>query len=274
MSRPHIVFNDARPRFSGLNLRELWSYRDLFFLLTWRDVKVRYKQTVMGAAWAIIQPLSMMVIFSVFFGLLMGIQTDGMPYAVFFYCGLVPWTFFSSAVNTSSSSLVNSSYLITKVYFPRVFIPAAAVCAGIVDVLIASTILVGLSFYYGIPLTLGLLILPLLVLEVVLLALAVGVWLAALTVKHRDVRHALPFVLQVWFFVTPIIYSTSLVPEKWRWVMSLNPLTGIVEGIRAALGGKEFDWPALAVSLVITLAISVCSVWAFRRIERSIADLV
>jgi len=209
-----VVANYADAPFSGLDLQELWTHRELLYFLIWRDIKVRYKQTAVGAAWVIIQPLLMMLIFALFFGRFLRVPSEGFPYFVFFYCGLLPWTFFSNAVSLGSMSLVNSSHIINKVYFPRVLIPAAAVGAGLVDLLIASTILVGLSIYYDIPLTRSILILPVLIFLTVFLALAIGIWLAAFTVKYRDVRHALPFVLQVWFVLTPIIYPMSAVPAK------------------------------------------------------------
>jgi lipopolysaccharide transport system permease protein len=269
-----VVANRADASFGGLDLHELWMHRELLYFLIWRDIKVRYKQTAVGAAWAIIQPLLMMLIFALFFGRFIRVPSEGFPYLVFFYCGLLPWTFFSNAVSVGSMSLVNSSHIINKVYFPRVLIPAAAVGAGLVDLLIASTILFGLSIYYDMAVTRSILMLPILIVLTVFLALAIGMWLAALTVKYRDVRHALPFVLQVWFFLTPIIYPIIAVPAKWRWMMSVNPFTGIVEGIRSSLVGRGFNWRSLAMSVAMTLAISVCSIYAFRRIERSIADLV
>jgi lipopolysaccharide transport system permease protein len=268
-----VVANDSEGRLGWRNVRDLWTFRELLYFLTWRDVKVRYKQTVMGASWAIIQPLVMMLIFAVFFGLL-GVPTDDMPQLLFFYCGLLPWTFFSTAVTYSSVSLVANANLITKVYFPRVLIPAATIAAGLVDLSVASVILVGLIAYYQFSLTWGILMLPLIVLITVLLALGLGVWLAALTVKYRDVRHVMPFVMQVWFFITPIIYPTSVVPEKWRWLLYLNPMTGIVAGIRSAVAGRAFDWGALSFSAAVTLVLLTCAIAAFHRIEKGFADVI
>jgi lipopolysaccharide transport system permease protein len=274
MPEQPVVMNDADAVLASFRLRDLWAYRELLIFLTWRDIKVRYKQTVMGAMWAIIQPLAIVLIFAVFFGLLVGVSTEGMPFIVFYYCGLLPWTFFANAVTQSSMSLVNNANLITKVYFPRAIVPAAAVCAGVVDLLIASVILIGLTTYYKMGLTPAALMLPALIGLTVLLALGLGMWLAALTVKYRDVRHALPFVLQIWMFITPIIYPLEVVPEKWRWLMFLNPMTGIVEGLRAALTGRGFDWHALSFSALVTLAILFAAAYAFQRIERSFADLI
>jgi lipopolysaccharide transport system permease protein len=268
-----VVVNDARGRLGWRNVSDLWAYRELLYFLTLRDIKVRYKQTVMGVAWVVIQPLVMMLIFAVFFGLL-GVPTDGMPQLLFFYCALLPWTFFSGSVTYSSVSLVSNSNLITKVYFPRVLIPAATVAAGLVDLAVASVILVGLMAYYRFALTWGILMLPVLVLMTVLLALGLGTWLSALTVKYRDVRHVLPFVMQVWFFITPVIYPTSVVPSKWRWVLYLNPMAGIVEGIRASVTGRAFDWGALAFSAAVTAALLLGSISAFQRIEKGFADVI
>jgi lipopolysaccharide transport system permease protein len=269
-----VVLNQASDSSASLSLRDLWAYRELLQFLTWRDIKVRYKQTAMGAAWAIIQPLFIVLTFAVFFGIFVGVSTDGMPFLIFYYCGLLPWTFFANAISTASMSLVGNSNLITKVYFPRIIIPAATVGAGLVDFFIASVILVGMMIYYGMPITRTILMLPVLVLLTVLLAFGLGTWLAALTVKYRDVRHALPFILQLWMFLTPIIYPMSVVPGKWRWLMYLNPLTGIVEGIRAALAGHHFNRAALVLSGLITVIILLCSAYSFRRIEKSFADLI
>jgi lipopolysaccharide transport system permease protein len=269
-----VVVNDADAVLASFRLRDLWAYRELLLFLTWRDIKVRYKQTAMGATWAIIQPLFIVLTFAVFFGLLVGVPTEHMPFLVFYYCGLLPWTFFATAVTQSSLSLVGSANLITKVYFPRAIVPAAAVFAGLVDLLIASAILIGLAAFYGLGRTPQMLMLPALIVLTVLLALGLGMWLAALTVKYRDVRHALPFVLQMWMFLTPIIYPLDVVPPKWRWLMFVNPLTGIVEGLRDALTGRAFNWPALGLATLVTLLILCAAAIAFQRIEKSFADLI
>lgn len=259
----------------ALNLRDLWVYRELLYFLTWRDIKVRYKQTVLGASWAIIQPLFTMLIFTLFFGKLAKIPSDGVPYPIFAYAGLLPWMFFANAVTSSGNSLVGSSNLITKVYFPRMIIPGAAVAAGLVDFAIACVVLGGLMIYYSVALTWSLLVLPLLVALTALLALGVGMWISAMNVRYRDVRYALPFLIQLWMFASPVIYPASLMPEKWRWVLWLNPLTGIIEGFRSALFGvNEFNSAALGLSTVITLAVLVYSAYTFRRMERVFADIV
>jgi lipopolysaccharide transport system permease protein len=259
----------------ALRLRDLWAYRELLYFLTWRDIKVRYKQTLLGVAWAVIQPLATMLLFTLFFGKLAKVPSDGIPYPIFAYAGLLPWTFFSNAVTGSGNSLVGSSNLITKVYFPRMIIPGAAVTAGLVDFAIAFVILIALMVYYGVSLTVNLFALPLLVVLTALLALGVGMWLSALNVKYRDIRYALPFLIQLWMFASPIIYPASMMPQKWRWVLWLNPLSAIIEGYRAALLGRTtFPWSALALSGLITLAVLVYSAYSFRRMERTFADIV
>jgi lipopolysaccharide transport system permease protein len=271
--KPLISIRPTR-KWVALNLGDLWAYRELLFFLTWRDVKVRYKQTLLGAAWAVIQPLLTTIIFTLFFGRLAGIPSDGIPYPLFAYAGLLPWTFFSNALTNSGNSLVGSANLITKVYFPRMIIPGAAVAAGLVDLAVAFLILIVLMIYYGAGVGWGVLMLPPLVALTALLALGVGLWMSALNVKYRDIRHALPFLVQVWMFASPIIYPSSMLPEKWRWLIALNPLTGIIEGYRAALFGREFDWKAIALSTAVTLALLVYSAYTFRRMEKSFADIV
>lgn len=268
------LINDSQRSLAVIDLREIWTYRDLLFFLTWRDIKVRYKQAVMGAAWAIIQPVGIMLVFAIFFGIFMGLSTDGMPHTLFFYSALAPWMFFSSAVSAGSVSLINSSNLVTKVYFPRVIVPAAAVGGLLVDLLITVAILIGLAVYYQMPWSWDLLMFPAMILLTILLALDFGIWLAALTVKYRDIRHALPFVLQMWMFLTPAIYPLSVVPEKWRWLMYINPFTGVSEGIRSSLSGNSFNWAAISVSVTIALIMLPISLHVFRRIEKSFADLI
>lgn len=271
---PLIIIEPSKS-WVAINLRDLWVYRELLYFLTWRDVKVRYKQTVLGAAWAIIQPLFAMIIFTLFFGRLAGIASDGIPYPLFAYLGLLPWTFLSGAINNSSASLIGGdSRLITKVYFPRMIIPCATVSAGLIDLLIASVILVGMLFYYKVAITVSLLVLPLIVVLLTLLAIGIGMWMSALNVKYRDVRYALPFFIQLWMFASPIIYPASLIPQKWRWLYDLNPLVGLIEGFRASFLGKEINWSALTVSTVLTLIILISSAYAFRRLEKSFADIL
>lgn len=258
----------------ALNLRDLWAYRELLYFLTWRDVKVRYKQTLLGAAWAILQPLLTMVIFALLFGRLAGIKSDGIPYPIFAYSGLLIWTFFANAVTNSGNSMVGSANLITKIYFPRMIIPGAAVGAGLVDLALAFLVQIALMIYYRITPTSALLMVPVLVLLATLLAVGVGMWLSALNVKYRDIRHATPFLIQLWMFASPVIYPASILPEKWRWMLALNPLTGIIENFRVALFGGRFDWTLLALSAAVTLLILVWSAYSFKRVEKTFADIV
>jgi lipopolysaccharide transport system permease protein len=266
-----LVVVEARKSWVGINLRDLWSYRELLYFLTWRDVKVRYKQTLLGATWALLQPLLLMLIFTFFFSRLAGINSGSVPYPLFAYAGLLPWTFFANAVANGGNSLLGSSNLITKVYFPRLFIPAAAVGAGLVDLAISFGMLVVLMIYYGVSFHWGFALLPLLIILTTLLALAVGMLMSALNVKYRDIRYALPFMIQVWMFASPVIYP---IPDKWRWVLALNPMTGIIEGFRAALFGQGFDWLALGFSAAITLGLLVYAAFVFTRMEKSFADVI
>ena len=256
------------------NLRELWAYREVLYSLTRRDIKVRYKQTALGAAWAILQPLFMMVIFSLFFGRLAGIPSDNIPYPLFAYAGLLPWTFFSNALTNSGNSLVGSANLITKVYFPRMIVPGASVAAGILDLLIAFAILVVLMLYYRVGISWNILLLPVFVALTTLLAFSVGMWLSALNVKYRDIRFALPFFIQLGMFISPVIYPTSFVPERFRWLFELNPMTGIIEGYRSSLFGQPFNWRAIGIATLITLVHLRYSLYTFRRMEKSFADII
>jgi len=269
-----LIAIEAGRGWAGLDLRDLWLHRDLFFFLVWRDVKVRYKQTVLGAAWAIIQPLLTMVVFTLFFGRLAKVPSDGIPYPIFAYAGLLPWTFFSNAITASSNSLVGNASLITKVYFPRMVIPAAAVGAGLVDLAIAALILVAMMAYYGFGLGWSALMLIPLVLMTALLALGVGMWMSGLNVKYRDVRYALPFCVQLWMYATPIIYPISFIPERWRWILVLNPLTGIIDGYRSALFGQAFHWSEFVASTILTLLFLVYAAYSFKRMERDFADVI
>lgn len=257
-----------------LSLKDLWAYRELLFFLTWRDVKVRYKQTALGAAWAILQPLFMMVIFTIFFGRLAGIESAGIPYPLFALAGLVPWTFFSNAITQSGNSLVGSSHLITKVYFPRLIVPAAAMLAGLVDFALAFLLFVVMMIYYSVAPTMHLLFLPVLILLTALFALGVGTWFAALNVKYRDVRFALPFLIQIWLFVSSVILPSSALPQKYRLLLMLNPMSGIIEGYRSALFGLPFDWPAIGAAAAITVAVLGYAIYSFARVERSFADII
>jgi lipopolysaccharide transport system permease protein len=273
-SEKPLVSIRAGEKFAVVDLKSLWAYRDLFYFLTWRDLKVRYKQTILGVAWAVIQPLFTMIIFTIFFGKLAKLPSDGIPYPLFACAAILPWTFFSNAVTNSGASLVGSANLITKVYFPRIFIPASAVAAGLMDLMIALGILIILMAYYGVGMTWSLLMAPALIILTTLLAVAVGMWMSALNVKYRDIRYALPFAIQLTMFVTPIIYPVSLVPSKWRWLLTLNPLAGIIEGYRSAFFGRPFDWQMLAISAAITFALLLYAAYYFKQVERRFADIV
>ncbi|HXD91113.1 MAG TPA: ABC transporter permease [Candidatus Binataceae bacterium] len=261
-------------RWMGFELGDLWAHRDLFFFLAWRDVKVRYKQTVLGVAWAVLQPLLTMIVFTLLFGHLAHVPSDGEPYAIFSYAGLLPWNFFNAAVGSSSNSLIGNANLITKVYFPRLVIPGAAVAAALVDFAIASTILFLMMPWYGVAFRPSLLMFPVLTLLTTVVALGSGMWMSALNVKYRDVRYALPFALQVWMFVTPIIYPLSFVPLRWRWMLRLNPLSGAIEGFRAAIFGRPMPWADIALSAVVAVAFLIYAAYAFRRMELEFADII
>lgn len=273
--RPLVTIEPSKS-WVALDLRDLWAYRELLYFLTWRDVKVRYKQTLLGVAWAIIQPLLTMLISTLIFGRLGGFggRTGGIPYPIFAYAGLLPWTFFSNAITTSGNSLVGSANLITKVYFPRMIIPGAAVAAGLVDFFIAFVLLIGLMLYYQVALTWNLLLFPALVFLTALLATGVGMWLSALNVKYRDIRFALPFIVQLWMFMSPVFYPSNVLPQKYRWAFVLNPLTGIIDAYRASLFARPIDWTALGVSALITFVVLIYASYSFRRMEKTFADIV
>lgn len=272
---PHVLVIEPTRGLARFNLAEVWAYRELLYFLVWRDVKVRYKQTALGAAWAVIQPVMTMLVFSVFFGRLAKMPSDGVPYPVFAYTALLPWQLFAYALGESSNSLVGSQNLITKVYFPRLVIPIAAVLAGLVDFAIAFVVLLGLMSYYGIVPTMAVVFLPAFVALAVVTALAVGLWLSALNVNYRDVRYTVPFITQIWLFLTPVAYPSSLVPERWRALLGLNPMAGVVEGFRWALLGHEHaPGPMLAVSAAAVAIILVSGLIYFRRTESTIADFV
>ena len=258
-----------------LDLRELWAYRELLYFLVWRDVKVRYKQTVLGVSWAVLQPLFTMIVFTLFFGRLAGIPSDGLPYALFAFAALVPWTFFANALMTSSGSLVESANLIKKVYFPRLVVPLASVLAGIVDLLLAFATLLLQMAWYGYAPGLRVLTLPAFTLLAFVTALGIGVWLSALNVQFRDVRFTIPFLSQLWLFSTPIAYPSSLLEEPWRTVYGLNPMVGVVEGFRwALLGTDTAPGPMVWMSAAGALALLASGLFYFRRLEKNFADVV
>lgn len=266
---------EASKGWRALQLAELWAYRELVYFLIWRDIKVRYKQTVLGAAWAIIQPFFAMVVFSIFFGRLGKIPSDGLPYPIFAYCALLPWQLFAHALTESSNSIVANERLVTKVYFPRLAIPIAAVVAGLVDFGIAFSILLLMMAYYGIVPTAAIVAFPFFLALALTAALGVGLWLSALNVQYRDVRYTLSFLTQLWLFATPVVYPSSLVPEAWRPLYGLNPMVGVVEGFRwALLGAPAPDPMMLVASAVASGVVLVGGLFYFRRMERVFADLV
>ena len=258
-----------------LALRELWNCRELIYFFVWRDVKIRYKQTILGAAWAVLQPLLTMVVFSVIFGHLAGLPSDGTPYPIFTYTALLPWQLFAYALSQTAISLVSHQQLLKKVYFPRLVIPVSAVLCWLVDFSIGFVVLLAMMFYYGIAPTLAIITVPLFVVLAMAAALAVGLWLATLNVQFRDVRYAIPFLIQFWLFITPVAYSSSLIPEKWRFWYGLNPMTGVVEGFRWALLGKSGEVGFLIiVSGLVTIGLLVGGLIYFRRMEGTFSDVV
>jgi lipopolysaccharide transport system permease protein len=259
----------------ALELKDVWRHRELFYFLTWRDIKVRYKQTVLGGLWAVLQPFLTMVVFSLFFGHLANIPSEGVPYPLFAFAGLVPWTYFSNSMTLSANSLVGTPDLVTKVYFPRVIMPAASVFGGLVDFALSFVVLVGLVAYYGVtPGIEVLLLVPLVALEIVT-ALGVAFWLSALNVQYRDVRYTVPFLAQLWLFLTPVAYPSSLVGEPWRALLGLNPMTGVVEGFRwALLGTSPAPGPEVLISAVVALVLLAGGLLFFRRIEDQFPDVI
>jgi lipopolysaccharide transport system permease protein len=270
-----MIRRQARPGWVAVDFAELWQYRDLLVFYAIRDLKIRYKQTLLGAVWAILQPVLTMVVFSIFFGKLAGIPSDGVPYPIFAFCALLPWQLFAYALTQSSNRLVEDAQVVTKVYFPRLIIPFASVLAGLVDFAIASVVLGGMMLYYDLIPGWAVLTLPVFTTLAVVAALAVGLWLSALNVQYRDIRYTIPFLAQFWLFVTPVAYSSTLVPEKWQTVYGINPMVGVVEGFRWALLGKASPpGPMLSVSVVATTLLLVGGLFYFRRMEKSFADII
>jgi homopolymeric O-antigen transport system permease protein len=261
---------------SGINWLEMWQYRDLFYFLTWRDIKIRYKQTVFGSAWAILQPFLTMLVFTLLFGNLAGLgdKTDGIPYPIYVMAGLLPWTFFSTAIANSANSLVGNTNLITKIYFPRLVIPLATVGAALMDLAVASSILVAMMAYYRTSMSWQILLTPVFVLGLVLVSAGVGAMLSGLTVAYRDFKYVVPFLVQIWMFLTPVIYPTSIIPPKWRWLMSFNPIAGLIDGFRAAFLSRPLDWPGIGSSLLLAVLIFLGGAAYFRSVERRFADII
>jgi lipopolysaccharide transport system permease protein len=259
----------------ALNLAELWEYRELLYFLIWRDLKVRYRQTAIGVAWVVLQPLVTTAIFAVIFGRLAGLPSEGVPYPVFIFAALLPWQLFSGAISRAAVSLVSNANLVTKVYFPRLLVPLAAVLSGLVDLTVFLVILAGMMGWYRVTPSWAVLTLPLLVLVAVLAALAIGILLAALNVRYRDVQQAIPFLIQIWFLASPVAYSASLVPSGiWRVLYNLNPMTGVIQGFRWALFGKAAPDPLTWISVTAVVVLLVAALFYFRRLEDSFADVV
>jgi len=274
--KPTVAIRPTRG-IATLHLRAVWEYRELLYFLVWRDVKVRYKQTALGVAWVILQPIVSMAIFSVLFGLLLQVPTGDVPYPVFAFAGLLPWNYFSSALNRSSMSVVNSAHLVTKVYFPRLVIPLAGALSSLVDLLVSFVVLVGVMIIFGVAPSLRVFVLPLLVLLAMVTATGFGLWLSALNVRYRDVNYLLPFLIQIWMYLTPVVYGSDLIPEQYRFLLSLNPMTGVVEGFRWALLGQgttPLSGPLFAISVVIALGVLVSGAYFYRSTERFFADIV
>jgi len=274
---PHLIIEPGRS-WSSIDLREIWKYRELLYFLVWRDVKVRYKQTMLGAAWAIIQPLLTMLVFTLLFGKIARLPSDNVPYPLFAFAGLLPWTFFANAVSSAGNSVVGNPQLVTKVYFPRLIVPAAAVLAGLVDFGVSFLLMCSMLAIYRVPVGVNFLLLPLLIFLTAALAMGAGTWLASLNVKYRDIRHLIPFALQLWMYATPVAYPLSVIPRPFRALLILNPMAGLIENYRVALlsgaNGANFNWLALGVSALMTLVALVFAAYAFRRFERLFADLV
>jgi lipopolysaccharide transport system permease protein len=275
-SEPTTIYIKPTTGLAALNLRDLWVYRELVFFMIWRNLKVRYKQTLLGAAWAIIQPLMTMIVFNFIFGNVAKVPTDDIPYPIFSYTALLPWGLFTTALNQASRSLTTNQNMVTKIYFPRLVLPISSVLAGLVDFAIAFVILIGLMFYYGVtPAWNVLWTLPLFLLLSIVTALGVALWLSAINVQYRDVNYALPFLTQFWLFITPVAYSASVISERWQLVYSLNPMAGVVNGFRwALLGAGSGPDMALWVSVFISLVILVSGLFYFRNMERTFADTI
>jgi lipopolysaccharide transport system permease protein len=270
------VIAPARKSFISFDwIKEFWPYRELFFFLAWRDIKIRYRQTALGAVWAILQPLLTALVFTILFGRVAKVPSDGMPYTLFSYTALLAWIYFSGALSTASGSLIGNAELIRKVYFPRAIITSASVLAGLVDMAVGLVILVVMMVHYGIHPRLDLLLWPALLFELVLLTLGVGLILAALNVKYRDVKHALPFAIQILLFLSPIIYPISMIPKRFRMWLALNPLSGIIGALRGSLApGRHVDWRLLGISACVTLALFAIGILYFRKTERAFADVI
>lgn len=270
-----ITIIEPKKGWIPIDSKEIWEYRELLYFLTKRDIKVRYKQTVLGGLWAIIQPFFTMVVFTLFFGRMAKMPSDGIPYPIFVYAGLLPWTYFANALSTAGNSLVGSQNLITKVYFPRLIIPASAALAGLLDFFVGMSVLMALMIWYQYLPGFEILLFPFLVGLTFLCSVGVGMWLSALNVQYRDIRYVIPFLIQLWMFVTPVIYPTSMVTEKYRWLLALNPMGGVINAFRVSLlGHKPIEWQYLTTSSVIIVIIFISGLYYFRRMEKTFADVI
>ncbi len=268
----HVI--KPRKGLASLDLKELIQYKDLLFFLAWRNIKVRYKQTVIGALWAVLQPVTTMIVFSIFFGALIKVPSEGIPYPIFVYAGLLPWTFFANVVRFSATSVIEDEKLITKVYFPRLIIPSSVVGVELIDFFVAFIIFVLMMIYYGVSFSATLLAIPLLLLLMIFSALGVGLILSALSVAYRDFRYVVPFLIQLWMYISPVVYPVSLVPEKWHWLLALNPMTGIIDGFRSAFLHTPFNLSTLAISATVSIALLIGGTLYFKQLERRFADLI
>lgn len=273
-SHGRVTVIEPQSGWRTLDLKELWAYRELLYVLAQRDIKVRYKQTVLGVAWAIIQPLATMLLFTLVFGRLAKIPSEGLPYPVFVYAALLPWTFFATSISISSNSLVGQQHLISKVYFPRLIIPLSSIGTGLIDFAVSSIILLVMMAWYGVGWSLHLVAVPFLILAVIFIALGVGTLLSALTVTYRDFRYVVPFMVQFWMFATPVVYPASLFPEQWRWLLYLNPMAGLIEGFRSAFLDRPFDWTGIGISMTVAVAVFALGIFYFEKMERRFADII
>ena len=275
MSNCNTTIIEPRKGWAPVDFNELWNYRELLHFLTKRDIKVRYKQTVLGGLWAIIQPVFTMVVFTFFFGRMAKMPSDGLPYPIFVYAGLLPWTYFANALSASGNSLVGSANLITKVYFPRLMVPASASLAGLLDFFVAMLVLCGLMVYYQLLPSFGVFLFPVLVGLTFLCAIGAGLWLSALNVQYRDIRYVIPFLVQLWMFVSPVIYPVSIIKKEYQWLLALNPMSGVIKAYRASLlGHLPVDWSLLGISTAIILLLFISGLYYFRRMEQVFADVV
>ena len=269
-----LVIRPRRHLFA-LDIKAIWEYRELLYFLIWRDLKVRYRQSVIGVGWVILQPLMTMVVFTAVFGKFVGVPSDGLPYPIFIFSALLPWNLFASALTRGSASVVDNTQLVSKVYFPRLILPLSGVLSPVADFAVAFGILIGMMVWFGTSPTWGILALPLLVLLAILTALAIDIWLSALNVRYRDVGHTVPFLVQIWMFISPVTYPVSLVPEKWRLLYSLNPMAGVIEGFRWALLGKQSpDFAVITASAVMMFTLLVTGIVYFKHTERTFADVI